>query len=506
MPAINSGVQCYCNMKNCLMDNSCITNGVCYSSLDISSRASAGTYSYGCIDNGFLIPVHCQELEGVHVTTCCKSHDFCNKDSQPTIYQAVTEEVTVSVDISHPSLTQQSVILISAAVSLVLLAGLAVIIGMILHQRNNKPKDRSTHQKESKDRSTHQRDALVPTNSQSTYCESSISHLSELNSGSGAGLPTLINRTIARQIQLGSIIGKGRFGEVWLGSWKGEQVAVKIFHSREEQSWFREAEIYQTVMLRHKNILGFIAADNKDNGTWTQLWLVTDYHVAGSLFDFLNVHTVNLECMMKLMTSIASGLSHLHMEILGTSGKPAIAHRDIKSKNILVQTDGSCCIADLGLAVKQTSSKNTVEDIPSTTRVGTRRYMAPEIIDETLDVRNFESFKQADIYSLGLVYWEIIRRYSCNGYEAEYQLPYFEMVLSDPTHEEMYEVVCVNKKRPSLPSLPDQGQTNHQILQALTGLIKECWCQLPAARLSVLRITKTLSKLNAHLLKDNSDE
>ena len=76
----------------------------------------------------------------------------------------------------------------------------------------------------------------------------------------------LIQRTIARQITLEVIIGKGRFGEVWRGSWKGELVAVKLFHAREERSWFREAEIYQTVMLRHENILGFIAADNKGNG------------------------------------------------------------------------------------------------------------------------------------------------------------------------------------------------------------------------------------------------
>lgn len=61
------------------------------------------------------------------------------------------------------------------------------------------------------------------------------------------------------------IIGQGRFGEVWKGRWRGENVAVKIFSSREERSWFREAEIYQTVMLRHDNILGFIAADNKGN-------------------------------------------------------------------------------------------------------------------------------------------------------------------------------------------------------------------------------------------------
>lgn len=38
---------------------------------------------------------------------------------------------------------------------------------------------------------------------------------------------------------------------------------MKIFSSRDERSWFREADIYQTIMLRHENILGFIAADNK---------------------------------------------------------------------------------------------------------------------------------------------------------------------------------------------------------------------------------------------------
>lgn len=77
------------------------------------------------------------------------------------------------------------------------------------------------------------------------------------------GLPLFVQRTVARTIVLQEIIGKGRFGEVWRGRWRGGDVAVKIFSSREERSWFREAEIYQTVMLRHENILGFIAADNK---------------------------------------------------------------------------------------------------------------------------------------------------------------------------------------------------------------------------------------------------
>lgn len=43
---------------------------------------------------------------------------------------------------------------------------------------------------------------------------------------------------------------------MWRGQWQGENVAVKIFSSRDEKSWFRETEIYNTVLLRHDNILG----------------------------------------------------------------------------------------------------------------------------------------------------------------------------------------------------------------------------------------------------------
>ena len=50
------------------------------------------------------------------------------------------------------------------------------------------------------------------------------------------------------QISLQKVVGQGRFGEVWLGHWRGEKVAVKIFSSVDEKSWFREVQIYQTVM------------------------------------------------------------------------------------------------------------------------------------------------------------------------------------------------------------------------------------------------------------------
>ncbi|KAF0881914.1 ACV1C protein, partial [Crocuta crocuta] len=345
-------------------------------------------------------------------------------------------------------------------------------------------------------------------------------------SGSGSGLPLLVQRTIARTIVLQEIVGKGRFGEVWHGRWCGEDVAVKIFSSRDERSWFREAEIYQTVMLRHENILGFIAADNKGifhligfswnrvlrgpcnasiytsfagswrdleasyNGTWTQLWLVSEYHELGSLYDYLNRNIVTVAGMIKLALSIASGLAHLHMEIVGTQGKPAIAHRDIKSKNILVKKCETCAIADLGLAVKHDSVLNTI-DIPQNPKVGTKRYMAPEMLDDTMNVNIFESFKRADIYSVGLVYWEIARRCSVGGIVEEYQLPYYDMVPSDPSIEEMRKVVCDQKFR---PNIPNQWQSC-EALRVMGRIMRECWYANGAARLTALRIKKTISQL-----------
>ena len=64
-----------------------------------------------------------------------------------------------------------------------------------------------------------------------------------------------------------------------------------------------------------------------------------------------------------------------------------------------------------GLAVKHDADTDSI-DIPINNRVGTQRYMAPEVLDDTIDSLHFESYKRADVYSLGLVFWEIARR--CN--------------------------------------------------------------------------------------------
>lgn len=54
-------------------------------------------------------------------------------------------------------------------------------------------------------------------------------------------------------------------------------------------------------------------------------------------------------------------------------------------------------------------------DIPPNLRVGTKRYMPPEVLDETLNRSYFQSFIMADMYSFGLILWEMARRCASGG-------------------------------------------------------------------------------------------
>lgn len=90
----------------------------------------------------------------------------------------------------------------------------------------------------------------------------------------------------------------------------------------------------------------------------TQLWLVTHFHELGSLYDFLQYSSLDPESCLRMCLSVACGLVHLHTEIVSSQEKPAIAHRDLKSRNILVKRNGQCCIADLGECSAGTSSSN----------------------------------------------------------------------------------------------------------------------------------------------------
>lgn len=107
--------------------------------------------------------------------------------------------------------------------------------------------------------------------------------------------------------------------------------------------------------------------------------------------------------------------------------------------------------------------------------------MPPEVLDETLNKSHFQSYIMADMYSFGLILWEIARRCVSGGKEKiqfriwnqiifaskphengvfiffvgileEYQLPYHDLVPTDPSYEDMKEVVCIKRLRPSFPN------------------------------------------------------
>ncbi|XP_029112782.1 activin receptor type-1C isoform X1 [Scleropages formosus] len=465
---LGTGLKCVCQLCT---NKTCETgaDGACWNSVMLIDGKEEAVKS--CLSPSEMKgQVFCYSSRNVSKRNCCFT-DFCNNE-------------TLRLYPESPPRAPGWSKLELAAVLLVPLCLLCVgaLLGVC-----------TAHAKRCGRRRPHKHDAEDPPDDQSLMSPNKC--LKDLifdmsTSGSGSGLPLLVQRTIARTIVLQEIVGKGRYGEVWRGKWRGEDVAVKIFSSRDERSWFREAEIYQTILLRHENILGFIAADNKDNGSWTQLWLVSEYHEHGSLFDHLNRYAVSVDAMLLLALSIASGLAHLHMEIIGTQGKPAIAHRDLKSKNILVKKNGTAAVADLGLAVKHDSVTNSI-DIPSNHRVGTKRYMAPEILDETINISNFELFKRADMYSLGLVFWELARRCSVRGIYEDYQLPYYDMVPSDPSIEDMRRIVCEQKLR---PNIPNQWQSC-EALRVMGKIMRECWYANGAARLTALRVKKTVSQV-----------
>ena len=110
---------------------------------------------------------------------------------------------------------------------------------------------------------------------------------------------------------------------------------------------------------------------------------------------------------LRMALGIVSGVDHLHTAVESCLGKAALAHCDLKSKNVLVKADLACCVGDLGLALSG-DRQGRVTLPPHAVRTGTKRYMAPEVLARSLDFRLLLHFQRADMYSLALVLWELL--------------------------------------------------------------------------------------------------
>ncbi|XP_040563519.1 activin receptor type-2B [Lepeophtheirus salmonis] len=303
-----------------------------------------------------------------------------------------------------------------------------------------------------------------------------------------------------RPIELLEVKARGRYGSVWKGISMGKVVAVKIFPLQDKQSWYAEQAIYNLPRMSHENILQFLGVEKRGEGLIQEFWLTTTFHEQGSLCDYLKSNTVSWEVLCRIAESMARGLTHLHEEIPGLksgtlSSKPAIAHRDFKSKNVLIKSDMTACIGDFGLALVFEPGKSCGD---THGQVGTRRYMAPEVLEGAINFSR-DAFLRIDMYACGLVLWELVSRLKCtNIIPEEYKLP-FEAEANHPSLEEMQELVCIRKIRPKILS----AWRTHPGLNSLCDTIEECWDHDAEARLSSSCVTERIKTTQSYSMQNS---
>lgn len=245
-----------------------------------------------------------------------------------------------------------------------------------------------------------------------------------------------------------------------------------------------------------------------------------EYHLVlslaplGCLQDWLIANTNSFDTFCGMVKSITRGLSHLHTELRkGDEHKPCIAHRDLNTRNILVKADRTCCIADFGFALKvfgpryEYKGEVAEAETKSINEVGTLRYMAPELLEGAVNLRDCEtSLKQMDVYSLGLVLWEVATRcsdfYPPGQITPPYKAPYELEVGSHPSFDQMQSLVVRRKARPLFPT----GWCGGPAAKLVKDTCEDCWDHDAEARLTSLCAEERMheaatigARINAHL-------
>jgi len=220
------------------------------------------------------------------------------------------------------------------------------------------------------------------------------------------------------------LLGRGSFGAVYLARelTLDRLVAVKVVMPEGQRATSGEGR--SLARLRHPNIVGVYGEARDPRSGCQLLWMqyIDGCDLASHIkrlwrcrpdgdwdeADFLRMCSEEdevpdslmprsevrgtLETVCRIGSQLAAALSHAHQS--------GIAHRDIKPANILMQRDGTPLLADFNLA------DNHAE--PDTSRVGgTLAYMPPEQISQVLGEPAIIDARRADVYSLGMVLWEL---------------------------------------------------------------------------------------------------
>jgi len=258
------------------------------------------------------------------------------------------------------------------------------------------------------------------------------------------------------ELSLSIKVGEGGFGEVFLGTWNGKNIAVKkltLKQTTKDRSVFLRFinEINIISSLRHPNIVLYMGASIENNN----YYMITEYLPKGSLFDY--IHRIKGKFtereQIHIAYEIAVALKYLHSR--------NILHCDLKSSNILIDDNWKIKIGDFGLS-RFINKKNPSEN---SGRIGTPHWMAPEI----LKGENYE--ESADIYSYGMILWEIL----------SLEIPYFGI---DP--RKLMSYVAEEKK---IVEVPNKGNIHIRVLT------KKCLDYDPIKRPTLKDIVDSLEKI-----------
>lgn len=163
--------------------------------------------------------------------------------------------------------------------------------------------------------------------------------------------------------------------------------------------------------------------------------VVLEFLAGGTLKQFLirnRQKKLPLKVVIQLALDLAKGLSYLHSK--------KIAHRDVKSENMLLDTRRNLKIADFGVARVEAQNPRDM-----TGETGTLGYMAPEV----LEGKPYN--KKCDVYSFGVCLWEI---YVCD-------MPYPNLSFADVS-----SAVVRQNLRPEIPRCCPSS---------LAATMKKCW-------------------------------
>ena len=271
------------------------------------------------------------------------------------------------------------------------------------------------------------------------------------------------------------LIGLGATSEVYLGNYKGLDVAVKKIKIKEiNDNFYKEYqnEISILTAVNHPNLVIFLGTMIEDN----YLCIITEYCEGGTLYDLLykkNNIEISWNLKLNFLIQISEAMIFLH------KNEPKIIHRDLKSLNILLTSQIiknnsnehiKIKISDFGLS--QIISKDIKNS--GLNGVGSVQWMAPEILQNN----NSENFdEKVDVYSFGIIIWEIYARIQ----------PYKDMNVS-----QIINYVCNEDGRPNCDLIKIE-----ELPKGILKLMKKCWDKDPNARPDFEEILQILNDIKS---------